>query len=116
MEIGFDNIIICVKPEKKYNLPSFWDLRRYFITKNDYNERQGYKFSHICEMNIAFISDLRKMTYEHHHKQPKQMIEWVLIKKLHKNAELKDTFRNLSHPLIRKYKSMFPPEENEDLI
>ena len=68
-------------------------------------------------MNITFISDLRDMTYEHYLKQRKQMIEWVLNKKLHKNPELMKTFRNIiSHPLFRKYKRMFPPEESQDLI
>ena len=43
------------------------------------------------------------------------MIEWVLNKKLHKNTELIKTFGNISHSLIGK-KSMFPPEENQDLL
>ena len=63
-------------------------------------------------MNLTFISDLRNMTYEHYLKQPKQMIDWVFIKNLHKNPELIKTLGNLSHPLIRKYKYMFSPEEN----
>ena len=89
---------------RKYNIHSFWDVRRYLITKIDYFERQGYKFFHICEMTITFLSDLRNMTYEHYLKQPKQKIEWVLNKKLHKNPVLIKTLRNISHPLIRKNK------------
>ena len=77
---------------------------------------QGYKFSHISEINITFISDLRVMTYEHCHTQPKQMIEWVLNKKLRKNPELIKTLRKISHPLTRTYICMFPPEENQDVI
>ena len=103
-KLDFDNTIICVKSERKYNIHSFWDVRRYLITKIDYFERQGYKLFHICEKNITFLSDLRNMTYEHYLKQPKQKIEWVLNKKLHKNPVLIKTLRNISHPLIRKYK------------
>ena len=55
-------IIFCVKSERKYNIHSFWDLRRYLIPKSEYFDRQGFKFSHICEMNIASLSDLRNMT------------------------------------------------------
>ena len=43
------------------------------------------------------------------------MIEWVFNKKLHKNPELIKSLQNISHPLIGKYKYMFPPEENHDL-
>ena len=54
-KLDFDNIIICVKSERKCNIHSFWDLRRHLISKIEYFERQGYKFSHICENNITFI-------------------------------------------------------------
>ena len=53
-KLDFDSNIICVKSERKYNIHSFWDLRRFLITKNDYFEKQGYIFSHICEMKITF--------------------------------------------------------------
>ena len=111
-KLDFDEIIVCVKSERKYNILSFRDLRSFLKTKIDYFEKQGNKFSHICERKITFISDLANMTYEHYHKQPKQMIEWVLIKKIHINPEL----INISHPLIRKYKCMFPQEGNQDFI
>ena len=44
------------------------------------------------------------------------MIEWVLNKKIHKNPERIKTFRNISHPIIRKYKCRFPPDKNQDPI
>ena len=44
------------------------------------------------------------------------MIEGKLNEKLSRNPELMKTFRNISHPLIRNYKFMFPLEENQDLI
>ena len=47
------------------------------------------------------------------------MIEWRLNENLSKNPKLIKTLRNISHPIIRKYKYMFPPEdegENQDLI
>ena len=56
------------------------------------------------------------MTYEHYLEQPKHMVEWILNKKLAKNLELRKRLGNSSHPLIRKYKYMFPPEENQDII
>ena len=59
-------------------------------------------------MNITFTSDLRTMTYEHYLIQHKQMIEWVLKKNFYTNPELKKTFKNKSHRLIRKNKNMFP--------
>ena len=55
-------------------------------------------------MNITFISDLRKMTYEHYLKQPNSMLVWKLNEKLSRNPELIKTLKNESHPLIRKYK------------
>ena len=45
-KLDFDDII-CVKSERKYNIHSFWDLRRYLISKISYFGRQGYKFSHM---------------------------------------------------------------------
>ena len=67
----FDNIIICEQSERKYNMHNFWDVKRYLITRNVYFERQGYKFSHICEMKITLISDRRSITYKYYLNQPK---------------------------------------------
>ena len=115
MKPDFDNIFICVKSEIKYNIHKFWDLRRYLTTKNDYFERQANKFSHISEMNITFISDPRNLTYEHYPKQQKSMLESKLDENLSRNPEPQKTLGNISHPLFRKYKCKFPPQENQDL-
>ena len=65
-------------------------------------ENRGYKFSHISEMNITFIIDLRNMTYEHYRNQPKSMLEWKLNALLAQNPELIKILGNSFHPLIRK--------------
>ena len=114
--MDFDYIIICVKSERSYYIHSFWDVRGFLMTKIDYFERQGYKFSHICEMKIISVSDLRNMTYKQYLNQPKSMIEWKLNEKLSRNLELIKTLRIISHPLIRKYKYMLPLEENHNLL
>ena len=62
-------------------------------------------------MKITFISDYRDMTYEHYLKQRKRMIDWVLNKKIHINPELLKSFKNISHPLIRKDNCMFPQKK-----
>ena len=56
------------------------------------------------------------MTHEHYLNQPKSMIEWKMNEELSRNPEPIKTLRNISHPLTRKYKYMFPPEKNQDLI
>ena len=91
--MDFDNIIICVKSDKMYNIYGFCNLRRYLFTNFDFFERQGNKFSHICELNVTFISGHRNMTYEHYLKQPEQLIEGVFSKKSNKNPELLKTFK-----------------------
>ena len=78
-------------------------LRAFVLSKIKDYERQGYIFSHISEMKIAFITDLSKMTYEHYLNQPKCMFEWKLNVILAKNPLLIKIFENTSHPLIRKY-------------
>ena len=54
-------------------------------------------------MNITFISDRRKITYQHYLNQPKSMLELKLIVILAKNPELLKILGNNSHPSIRKY-------------
>ena len=109
--MDFDNNnIICVKSELKYIIQRFWDLRIYLISKIDDFERQGYKFSPICEMKVTFISDIRKMTFEHYLNQPKSMIEWKLNGKLSRNPELIKPPNNRSYPLITK-KICFPQKK-----
>ena len=66
------------------------------------------KFSHIPELNITSISDLRNMTYDYYLQQPKSLLEWKLNAILAKNTELlKSLNRSQIHPLIRK---------NQDLL
>ena len=68
-------------------------------------EIDGHKFSHISEMNIVFITDLRNLTYENYLKIPKPIIEWTIIKKLANNPKLIKAFStNSHHPLIQKYR------------
>ena len=115
-KLDFDKTTICVKSERKCNIQSFWYVRRYSVTKIDFFGKQGDIFSLICELKIFFISDLRNMTNTHYLNQPKSMIEWKLNEKLSRNPEVIKRLRNISHPLIRKYMFMFPPEDNQDLI
>ena len=97
--------IINVKSDRLYDIHcAGWNLRRNLMSKIEYLENNGHKFSHISEMNIVFITDLRNMTYEHYLKIPKPMIEWSIIKKLAINLRLIKAFNiNKSHPLLRKY-------------
>ena len=82
------------------------------MTKIEFYSRRGFKFSHISEMNITFMTHLRNMTYEHYLKQSKPMIEWVLNKNLARNPELIKTLRNTSHHLIRKYRQTIHSEDD----
>ena len=82
---------------------------REFLSKIEYFEIYEHIFSHVSEMNITFITDLRCKTYEHYLKQPKHMVEWKLNAILAKNPELIKRLGNSSHPLIRKYQHI-----NED--
>ena len=54
------------------------------------------------------------MTHSHCLTQPKQMIEWILNKELHKNPELVKTFKNISPPLIRNYTIVLKNSNNTD--
>ena len=44
------------------------------------------------------------MTFEYYLNQPKSMLEWKLVEKLHKSPKLIRVFnhQNSSHPLIRE--------------
>ena len=112
---NFTDTIILVKSEKMCKLHRGWKLGKYLITKIGSYSRRGYKFSNISQIKITFIEYLRNMTYEHCLKQPMHMIEWVLNKKLYKNAELVKTLRNISQPLIRKYKHIIHSEVADDI-
>ena len=62
-------------------------------------------------MNITFIANHRCMTFHNYIRQPKSMMEWLLIKKLSTNPELIKNLNRIPHPLIGKYKKMFYAEE-----
>ena len=85
----FSDTIINVKSNRLYNIHrAGWNLRRNLMSNIEYFESNGHKFSHISEMNIVFITDLRNMTYEQYLKIPKPMIEWRLKAILAKNPEI----------------------------
>ena len=87
------------------------------MSKIEYFESYGHKFSHISEMNIVFTTDLKNMTYEHYLKIPKSMLEWTIIKKLANNLKRINEFDiNTYHPLIRKYSYIINDGENQDFI
>ena len=87
-----------------YNVNRYYSLRPYLITKIDYFTRQGYKFSHISEMKITFITNFNNMTFKYYLTQPKSMLEWKLIEKLAKNPMLMSKVgRTFYHPLTYAY-------------
>ena len=117
-KVHFSDTIINIKSDRLYNIhiPSR-KLKPYLISKIEYMENYGHKFSHISEMNIEFISSLRNMTYEHYLRIPKSMLEWTMIKKLATNPHLITAFNiNSYHPLIQKYRHIIDNGENQDLI
>ena len=114
-KLRFSDTIIVVKSDRLYNNKrkyANWNLRTNLISKIEYFESYGHKFSHISEMKIVFITDLRNMTYDHYLKIPKPMIEWTIIKKLAINPKLIKAFNTTtSHPLIQKYNHNIDDEE-----
>ena len=105
-KLHFSDTIINIKSDRLYNIHPFgWNLRRFLISQNEDLEGAGHKFSHISEMNIKFISNLRNITYEEYLKIPKSILEWTLIRKLASNPKLIKAFNiNTYHPLIQKYR------------
>ena len=108
-KLHFSDTIVSVKSNTWYSVSAGYCLRKFFLTKIKYFERYGLKFSHISEMKITFISDLRNMLYRHYLNQPKSMLKWKLNALLAKNPKLIEIFGNRSHPIIRKYQHI-----NED--
>ena len=53
-------------------------------------------------MEITFISDFRFMKYNHYINIPKQMIEWNLVQKKHKNLKLTSSLQKLPDPIVRE--------------
>ena len=105
----FSDTIVSVKSTTWYSVSAGYFLRHFVLSKIQFYVKLEYKISHIFEMNITFISDLRKMTYEHYLIQPKSMLESKLNAILAKNPELIKILGNSSHPIIRKYQHI-----NED--
>ena len=108
-KLHFSERIISVKNDKWCRLSADFYLREFLLSKNKFFERCGYKFSHICEMNITFLSHPKNMNYEHYLNQPKSMLKWKLNLLLNKNPELISIFENSFHPIIRKFRHI-----NED--
>ena len=102
-KLHFLDIVMNVESPTCYSIYKFYYFRDFLLSKNKYFESNGYKFSHISEMNITFIADLTNTTYNHYLKISKPMIEWTIITNLAKNLQLIKAFdRNTSRPLIRK--------------
>ena len=112
-KLHFSDTIINVKSGSLYNIHrAGWNLRRNLMSKIEYFESNGHKFSHISEMNIVFITDLTNATYGPYLQIPKPMIEWVLLRKIATNPKLIKAFhRNIPHPIIRKYSHIIDDEE-----
>ena len=98
----FSNTIVSVKSDTWMSKSDDIFLRDFVLSKIRCYERHGYIFSHISEMKITFITDLRNMIYEHYLIQSKCMFEWKLNVILAKNPELLRFLENTSHPLIIK--------------
>ena len=106
---NFSDTITNIKSDRLYNIhPDGCSMRRTLMSKIEYLENDGHKFSHISEMRMMFISSLRNMTYEHYLRIPKSLLEWTLIRKLATNPKLIKAFNiNTYHPLIQKYRHIF---------
>ena len=113
-KLHFSDTIINIKSDRLYNIyiPRR-KLRLYLLSKIEDFETADRKFSHLSEMNIEFISNLRNMTYQHYLQIPKPMIEWNIIRKLATNSKLIKAFNiNTFHRLIRKYRHIIDNREN----
>ena len=56
-KLHFSDTINNVKSDRLYNIyRAGWNLRRNLMSKIEYFESNGHKFSHISEMNIVFIT------------------------------------------------------------
>ena len=65
-KLHISDTIVNVKSNTWYSVSAGYNLGNFLLSKNNYFGRYGRKISHISEMNITFISDLRNMTYEHY--------------------------------------------------
>ena len=94
-KLDFDGYVVSVRSKTLLNFQNVWSLRTCLMSKLDYYENKGYNFKNIQEMNLRFITNLRIITYQHYILQPKSMLEWTLIKKLHRYPELAFTFKDI---------------------
>ena len=119
-KLHFSDTILNVEFDRLFNIKrryASWNLRTNLISKIEYFESKGYNFSHISEMNITFITDLRNMTYEHYIKIPKSMLEGTIFKKIANIPKLIKAFNiNTNHPLIRKYSHIIYKGEIQDFF
>ena len=65
-KIYFDDRVMHIKSNNLSNIQNHLSLKRCLIKCIDDFESRGDNFSHIEEMKIRFITDLRNMTYEHY--------------------------------------------------
>ena len=101
-EIMFSFKLLTTRKSVRYiNIASNSDtvLKNSMLSEID---KKRHHFSRIVEMQISFISSIRKMTYKYYLKQPKPICE----------TKLNCLNRNFCHPLIRKY-SNIPLNDNE---
>ena len=67
------------------NISIGYYLTNFLLSKVKYFESHDHEFSHISKMNITFMADWKRMTYENYLSLPKSMLEWKLNAILHKN-------------------------------
>ena len=91
---------IRINPQSSFHYS--FDFPKNLILSENIQDR--YSFSQIYEMRITFISSIRKLTYDHYHKQPISLCKIKLNQILSRNFFLINCLdRNTSYPLIRKY-------------
>ena len=105
--LHFSNNIVSVKTNLMSNISMGYYLRNFLGSKIKYFESHDHICSHVSEMNITFMADLKRMTYEFYLSLPKSMIEWKFNSILHKNLRLVTLLDGSIHPLITKYARIF---------
>ena len=66
-KLHFSDTIKNVKSDRYYKVHrASWNSRRNLISRIEYFESNGHKYSHISEMNFVFITDLTITTYDHY--------------------------------------------------
>ena len=103
-DLVFDNnFFICIKSDLYTNKTiCYWKIFLIHAIQEFIN--QGYKFSHISNMNNTTINIKMNMTYEHYISQPVSMCERKINMNIARTLQLINSFdRNKNHPLIGKY-------------